>query len=226
MQSAAGDVDGCGVPGPSELSLPHKHGLAKAHVRAVRKEAGSSKWAIRLGKLLEGDPDFVAVDNEADDPMDESVNTAAVGLLDAAQDVWGIILKIEEGAQALLKDNYCMAKEKQKRKEKKAKKKEKQHGRPGKGRRSYSSSGGSSSSSESSSDSLDSGVQRRIAQSLAPTAGYEKTFEATQDAAGAPAFLWIKGEPHFRPRNTRDLIDCSRPPKTPCKVCGHPHLYW
>ena len=32
--------------------MPHKYAPMKADVRAMRKQAGSSKWAIRLGKLV------------------------------------------------------------------------------------------------------------------------------------------------------------------------------
>ena len=41
-------------------------------------------------------------------------------------------------------------------------------------------------------------------------------------ARGASVHLDQRGAP-LRSRNSGDLINCSRPPKTPCKVCGHAH---
>ena len=109
---------------------------------------GLSKRAIKLGKLLEGYLDYTVNDTMDLDTQD-SPDGAAVGLLDAAQDIWDIVLKTEEGARAVLKDRHRLAKEKKK-------------GKDSSGRhKSYSSSSSSDASSSSSDSSLDSSDQGR-----------------------------------------------------------------
>ena len=48
--------------GSEEEEAPHRYALTKANVPAVRKQAGLSKWAIKLGKLLEGYLDYTSND--------------------------------------------------------------------------------------------------------------------------------------------------------------------
>ena len=33
-------------------------------------------------------------------------------------------------------------------------------------------------------------------------------------------------QPHFKSHNSHSIINCSRPPKIPCKACGNAHWYW
>ena len=151
--------------------------------------------------------------------------------LEIALDIWSVVLRTEDGAQALLKDKYREAKARQKRRAKRADKRD----RKGKGRnqasakgtRSYSSSESSSASSDVTDSSSDGGTHpARKASSSSATPDYQWVFESTQHTPGAPAFVWIKGEPHFRSRNSGDLVNCVRQPKTPCRVCGHCLWYW
>ena len=146
--------------------------------------------------------------------------------LEMAAEMWEIVLKTEDATQALLKDKYWVAKERAKKKEKKARKWEKQVRKGTSRKRSYSSLASSSSSSGSSLESSMERVKPTAGKARATTVDYQRTLEATQEAPEAPAFIWIKGEPHFRSRNSGNLINCSRPPKTLCKVCGHAHWYW
>ena len=95
-------------------------------------------------------------------------------------------------------------------------------GRSGKGRdhggtknkRSYSSSESSSGSSDfTDSSSDDGGHAARKSSNSSATSDYQRVFESTQHASRAPAFVWMKGEPHFRSRNCGDLVHCARQPK-------------
>ena len=140
--------------------------------------------------------------------------------LEMAAELWEIVLKTEDGAPALLKDKYQAAKERAKKKERKARKREKQARKGTSGKRSYSSSDTLSLSSRSSSDSSLAHVKSTAGKARSTMVDYQRNFEATQHAHRAPAFIWIKGEPHFRPRNSGDMINCSCPPKTPYMVCG------
>ena len=125
---------------------------------------------------------------------------------------------------ALLKDRHREAKAKRKRRKKgalKREKKSKERDHPkGKSRRSSASSGSLDSSSE--------GGPRATQSSFSVPSGpnYQRVFETTQHAPGAPAFVWKKGEPHFRSRNSGDLVNCAKQPKTPCRVCGHCQWHW
>jgi hypothetical protein len=213
--------------------------MTKQNIRAVRKQAGASRWAIRLGRLLENiimDTDDresngagMDVDGWRSQAATEPANGG--GKLEVAMEVWSVLLRTEEGAQKLLKDKHREAKARRKRKAKRAEKRErkaKDKGRGGaKGKRSYSSSESSSASSDfSDSSSDDGGRAARKSSSSSTSPDYQKVFESTQHAPGAPAFVWIKGEPHFRSRNSGDLVNCARQPKTPCRICGHCHWYW
>ena len=139
-------------------------------------------------------------------------------------EIWSVVLRTEEGAQALLKGKYREAKVRQKRKAKRAEKRDckgRDHGGM-KNKPSYSSSESSSGSSDfidSSSD--DGGRAARKSSSSSTTLDCQRVFENTQHASRAPAFVWIKGEPHFQSRNSGDLVNYARQPKTPCRVCGH-----
>ena len=95
----AGTADAPGADDPADHVLPHKYALTKAHVRAVRKQAGASKWAIRLRKLIQGYLDAAAIDPMDLDGMDVTMTSAGMGLLDATQDVWDVILKTADHAQ-------------------------------------------------------------------------------------------------------------------------------
>ena len=215
-----------GVP---EHDVPDKYAMTKANVRAVRKQAGASRWVIRLGRMIEHILEAPPLDlhvQMGDIYGDVGPPVASYAPLEMAAEMCEIVLKTEDGAQAPLKDKYRAAKERAKKKEKKARKREKQARKGTSGKRSYSLSASSSSSSGSSSDSSMERVKPTAGKARTATVDYQRFFEATQEAPGAPAFIWIKGEPHFRSRNSGDLINCSRPPKTPCKVCGHAHWYW
>ena len=106
-----------GVP---EQDMPDKYAMTKASVRAVQKQAGGSRWAIRLGRLIEHileepPPD---VDVQMGDVYGNvGPPIAGHGLLEMAAELWEIVLKTEDGAQALLKDKYRAAKERAKKKE-------------------------------------------------------------------------------------------------------------
>ena len=121
--------------------LPHKYAPTKAHVHAVRKQAGASKWAIRLGKLIEGQMAWT------------SPWTRRVWGCWMRHKTSGTILKAKEGAQAVLKDKHLQAKEKHKENTHMAKKRAQKGKRASGGRRSCSSTDTSSSSSFSSSGS-------------------------------------------------------------------------
>ena len=237
----AGDPSEGERPGHAdgELEEPDKYAMTKQNIRAVRKQAGASRWAIRLGRLLENiimDTDDresngagMDVDGWRSQAATEPANGG--GKLEVAMEVWSVLLRTEEGAQKLLKDKHREAKARRKRKAKRAEKRErkaKDKGRGGaKGKRSYSSSESSSASSDfSDSSSDDGGRAARKSSSSSTSPDYQKVFESTQHAPGAPAFVWIKGEPHFRSRNSGDLVNCARQPKTPCRICGHCHWYW
>ena len=212
-----------------EFEEPDKYAMTKQNIRAVRKQARASRWAIRLGRLLES----IIVDTD-----DREVNSAGMDVdcgrsqaamepgnggskLEVAMEVWAVVLHTEEGAQKLLKDKHREAKARRKRKAK-----DKGHG-SGKSKRSYSSSESSSASSDFTDSSSDGGGHTaRKSSSSSMSSDYQRVFESTQHAPGAPAFVWIKGEPHFRSRNSGDLVNCARQPKTPCRICGHCHLYW
>uniref|UniRef100_A0A7S4FVA7 Uncharacterized protein n=1 Tax=Eutreptiella gymnastica TaxID=73025 RepID=A0A7S4FVA7_9EUGL len=211
--------------------------MVKGNTR-VRKRAGASKWAIRLGGLLEGTLDTSAFEYMGGPEPDLGsvqceTEVASYGtVIGLAQEVWDVLLRTEEGAQTLHEDMHKDRKAKEKRREKKQRRKERkahEAGKPtGKAKsRSYSSSDESSSSSGSSGSSSDARTcTRPAAQGGGGDQNYQRVFETTQHAPGAPSFICVKGEPHFRSRNTGDLVNCARPPKTPCRVCGHCHWYW
>ena len=144
--------------------------------------------------------------------------------------VWSVLLRTEEGAMALLKDQHREAKPKQKRRARRAlkwekKSKERDHSK-GTHHRSYSSLTSSLASSGSSDSSSDGGTWATPSLSSAPSGpNYQRVFETTQHAPGAPAFVSIKGKPHLGSRNSGDLVNCARLPKTPCQDCGQCHWY-
>ena len=202
--------------------------MTKANIWAVRKQAGTSRWAIRLGRpikqILEEPPPDVDV-QMGDVYGDVGPPMAGHESLEMVAELWEIVLKTEDSAQALLKDKYWATKEQEKE-------------------------------GVQSALAGETGAQRYVREAvlrllrhvvfvfrilLAFVAGAREVhggkgtqhhgqlsahLEATQVAPGALAFSWIKGEPHFRSRNSGDLINCLRSPKTPCKVYGHAHWYW
>ena len=218
------------------MEVLEKYAMTKKNIRSVRKQAGASCWAIRLGRIPEGilihlrEADADGAPMELDGGRSQcATEPASQGArLEIALDIWSVILRTEVGAQALLKDKYREAKARQKRKAKRADKRERKgkgRGRTGrKGTRSYSSSessSGSSDVSDSSSDAASRPARKPSSSSASPD--YQRVFESAQHAPRAPAFVWIKGELHFRSRNSGDLVNCVRQPKTPCRVCGHRH---
>ena len=150
--------------------------------------------------------------------------------MELALEVLSALLGTEEGAMALLKDRHREAKVKQKRQIKRALKREKKSKEcdhpKGTSRRSYSSSASSLASLGTSNSSSDGGPRATSSSSSAPSGpNDQRVFETTQHAPGAPAFVSIKGEPHFRIRNLGDPVNCACQPKTPCCVYGHCHWY-
>jgi|Transcript_24976 hypothetical protein len=213
--------------------------MTKKNIRAVRKQAGASCWAIRLGRLVEdilveaGDLNADGAGMELDGGRSQcATEPASQGAkLEIALDIWSVVLRTQVGAQAVLKDKYREAKARRTRRAKRADKRD----RKGKGRshasakgtRSYSSSESSSGSSDVMDSSSDGGSRpARKTSGSSATPDYQRVFESTQHTLGAPAFVWIKGEPHFRSRNSGDPVNWVRQPKTPCRVCGHCHWYW
>ena len=170
-----------------------------------------------------GEPDADGASMELDGGRSQcATEPASQGArLEIALDIWSVILRTEDGAQALLKDEYREAKARQKRKAKRADKRE----RKGKGRGHAGVKGTRSYSSSESSSNGGCRLARKPSSSSA-SPDYQRDFTSTQHAPGAPAFVWIKGEPHFRSRNSGDLVNCVHQPKTPCRVCGHSHWYW
>ena len=205
-----------------EFEEPDKYAMTKQNIRAVQKQAGASRWAIRLGRLLESiivDTDEREV-NSAGMDVDGGRSQAAMepanggSKLEVAMEVWAVVLRTEEGAQKLLKDKHREAKARRKRRAKRAEKRErkaKDKGRGGaKTKRLYSSSGPSLASSDFTDSSSDGGgptARKSSSSSMSPD--YQRVFESTQHAPGALAFVWIKGEPHFRSRNSGDLVGCT-----------------
>ena len=48
-------ADGAGTgPAGDAAEVPEKYAMTRKDIRAIRKQAGASRWAIRLGGLLEG----------------------------------------------------------------------------------------------------------------------------------------------------------------------------
>ena len=96
-------------------------GTRARHVGQVRHDqskhtgcTGASRWAICLGRpiqhILEEPPPDLDV-QMGDMYGDVGPSTAGHGLLEMAAELWEIVLKTEDGAQALLKDKYRAAKE-------------------------------------------------------------------------------------------------------------------
>ena len=79
-----------------EPVLPHKYAMTNANVRALRKQARSSKWAIGLGSLVERYVDATIDDAPDPEVPDVSITSAAMGLLEAAQDSWVSFSKHKE----------------------------------------------------------------------------------------------------------------------------------
>ena len=112
--------------------------MTKTNILALRKQARASRWAIRLGRLLEGilletvDPDADGTGMEPDGGRSQcATKPASQGAkLEVALDIWSVIPRTEDGAKALLKDKYREAKARQKRRAKKAQRRD----RKGKGR--------------------------------------------------------------------------------------------
>ena len=152
--TAGADMGAAATHDAVEPNILPKYSLTKANVRAVRKQAGASRWAICLGKLLEHMIEEPAAD--ADVAMGDVYGTVGPEVarfepMELAAELWEIVPRTEDGVQELLRDRYRAAKEKRKKKELKAHKREKKASKSGKGRRSYSSSEMSSSSCGSSS---------------------------------------------------------------------------
>ena len=201
---------------------PDKYAMTKQNIRAVQKQAGASRRAIRLGRLLESiivDTDEREV-NSAGMDVDGGRSQAAMepanggSKLEVAMEVWAVVLRTEEGAQKLLKDKHREAKARRKRRAKRAEKRERKAKDKGRGaaktKRLYSSSGPSLASSDFTDSSSDGGgptARKSSSSSMSPD--YQRVFESTQHAPGALAFVWIKGEPHFRSRNSGDLVGCT-----------------
>ena len=87
--------------------MPDKYAMTEANIRAVRKQAGASRWAIRLGQLiehiLEEPPPDVDV-RMGDVYGDVWPPIAGHRSLEMAAGLWEIVLTTEDGARALLKD--------------------------------------------------------------------------------------------------------------------------
>ena len=78
----------------------------------------------------------------------------------------------------------------------------------------------------SSSSSSSSGGRRSGGGAAKDISNYDKLFEDSKDALGAPPFIYVKGVPHFRSKTTGDLVNAGKPPNTPCRSCQKCHWYW
>ena len=212
-----------------------KYALSTGHLKALRKRASPSRWTQKLCRVPESYLDHLP--EAASGRVREECASLGVGLgmleeeegaglhWDLALVIWETILKCDDDAKSILKEK---AKQPRK-KEKKARKKSK-----GKGRRSHSDRASSSmycdtSSSDSrssmSSSSSSSDGRRGSGKAHKEISNYDKLFEESKDATGAPPFIYVQGIPHFRSKTTGDLVNASKPPNTPCRSCQRCHWY-
>jgi hypothetical protein len=137
------------------------------------------------------------------------------------------ILKCDDDAKGVPKEKAKQAREKEKKARRNGK---------GKGKRSHSiralgsmycdSSSSDYGSTTSSSSSSSPGGRRGGGGAAKDISNYDKLFEDSKDALGAPPFIYVKGVPHFRSKTTGDLVNAGKPPNTPCRSCQKCHWYW
>ena len=210
-----------------------KYALSPWHLKDMRKRAGACRWTQKLCRVLESYlkhlPEAASGKiraewhcRGADVSMPEHTGDPLLHW-ELALTIWDTILKCDDDAKAMLKEKAKQAK----KKEKKARRKGK-----GKGKRSHSTraSGsmycGSSSSDygpTTSSSSSSSGGRRSGGGAVKDISNYDKLFEDSKDAPGAPPFIYVKGVPHFRSKTTGDLVNAGKPPNTPCRSCQKCH---
>ena len=81
-----------------------KYAMVKGNIKAVRKRAGASKWAIRLGRIREGALDTSAFESMGGPELDlgsvqcETEVASYGAVIGLAQEVWDVLLRTEEGA--------------------------------------------------------------------------------------------------------------------------------
>ena len=115
-------VEGVGAPvgADADCKAPDKYAMTKSNIRAVRKQAGASRWAIRLGRFMEGALANVEAHDVTQETMhlDPELRQCATqpvhtGIrMKLALEVWSVVLRTEEGAMALFKDRPREAKAK------------------------------------------------------------------------------------------------------------------
>ena len=220
-----------------ETYADDKYALSPGHLGDLRKRAGACRWTQKLCRILES---YLKHLPEA---ASEAVRAAGHGggadtsmlggegdpLLhwELALAIWETILKCDDDAKSVLKDKARNAR----KKEKKARRKGKSKGKRSHSTRASGSMYCDSSSSDygsitSSSSSSSSGGRRSGRGAVKDISNYDKLFEDSKDAPGAPPFIYVKGVPHFRSKTTGDLVNAGKPPNTPCRFCLKCHWYW
>ena len=181
------DGAGPGLTGDA-AQVPQEYAMTKKSSRAVRKQAGASRWAIRLGRLSEGivvEAGDLHAEGTAMDLDGGRVECATKPALQGAKpeialDICYVVLRAECGALALLKDKYREAKGRAKRADKRDSKGKGRSHAGAKGTRSYSSSQCSSGSSDVTVNCSNGGIRpARKPLGSSATPHYQRVFEST-----------------------------------------------
>ena len=214
-----------------------KYALSPGHLKDLRKRAGACRLTQKLCRVLESylrhlpEAASEAVraaghDGGADASMLGSEGDPLLHW-ELALAIWETILKCDDDAKSVHKDKARNAKKKEKKARCKGKSKGKRsHSTRASGSMYCDSSSSDYGSTTSSSSSSSSGGRRSGRGTVKDISNYDKLFEESKDAPGAPPFIYVKGVPHFRSKTTGDLVNAGKPPNTPCRSCQKCHWYW